>query len=342
MATLIAFVPASEHALAGHPESPERMAAIGRLLESAGVLPDLEQLEPRMANREQLLRVHSRNLIDSVRQASQFGIGRLDADTYVTEASYDQACLAAGTVSAAARHVVSGKVQNGLALVRPPGHHAETRRVGGFCLFNNVAVAARHVQSELGLERVLIIDFDVHHGNGTQEIFYTDPTVLFVSLHLYHDFFYPGTGAASEKGSGDGAGANMNVPFGPLAGDRSYMLAFRRLVWPMARRFRPELILVSAGYDAHWVDPLASANLSLTGLAKIASEIVQMADELCGGKVVFTLEGGYHPVALSYGVLNTAFVLTGRDIVDDPLGPPAQPEPDMGAFINDLELLHLP
>lgn len=342
MATLIAFVPASEHVSRGHPESPERIDAISRLLDDEGVLPDLLQIEPQKANRERLLQVHSRNLIDTVRQAALSGRGRLDADTYVTGASYEQACLAAGTVCAAAQYVVTGEAQNGLALVRPPGHHAETRRVGGFCLFNNVAVAARNVQADLGLERVLIIDFDVHHGNGTQEVFYGDPTVLFISLHLYHDFFYPGTGAAGETGSGDGAGTNINVPFKPLAGDTSYLGAIRNLVWPAARRFRPELILVSAGYDAHWVDPLASANLSLTGLARMSGEIVQMAEEMCDGKVVFVLEGGYHSVALSYGVLNTAYALIGREKITDPLGPSPHPEPDMTDLILQLKRLHLP
>jgi acetoin utilization deacetylase AcuC-like enzyme len=342
MATLIAFVPASEHALGGHPESPERMAAIGRLLLEEGVLPDLLQIKPQIASREQLLRVHRRSLVDTVRQAALLGRGRLDADTYVTGASYEQARLAAGTVSAAAQHVATGKTHNGLALVRPPGHHAEAGRVGGFCLFNNVAVAARHVQAALGLERILIIDFDVHHGNGTQEIFYGDPSVMFISLHLYHDYFYPGTGAAGETGSGNGAGANINVPFGPLAGDTSYLKAIDNLVWPAAKRFRPELILVSAGYDAHWVDPLAAGNLSLAGLARVTAEIVQMAEEMCDGKVVFALEGGYHSVALSYGVLNTVYALMGWEVVADPLGPSPQPEPDMTALILQLERLHLP
>jgi acetoin utilization deacetylase AcuC-like enzyme len=198
------------------------------------------------------------------------------------------------------------------------------------------------VQADLGLERVRIIDFDGHHGKGTQAGFYGDPSVLFISLHLYHDFFYPGTGAANETGSGDGARATINVPFKPLAGDKSYLKAFRRLVWPAARRFRPELILASAGYDAHWVDPLASANLSLTGLAGLVSEIVKMAEELCDEKILFVLEGGYHPVALSYGVLNTIYALTGRELIADPLGPSPQPEPDMTDLILQLERLHLP
>lgn len=341
MASLIAFVPASEHTLRGHPESPERLVAISRLLDDEGVLPDLLPIEPQKATREQLLRVHNKELVDTVQKAALSGWGHLDADTYVTGASYEQACLAAGTVCETVRSVVVGEAQNGLALVRPPGHHAETRRVGGFCLFNNVAVGARYAQSDLGLERVLIIDFDVHHGNGTQEVFYSDPSVLFVSLHLYHSFFYPGTGAAGETGTGDGSGANINVPFRPLAGDASYLKAIHDLVWPLARRFQPEMILVSAGYDAHWVDPLASANLSLTGIAALTAEIVQMADELCHGRVVFTLEGGYHPVALSYGVLNTAYALMGHEDIADPLGPSPKPEPDMTDLILQLERLHL-
>ena len=217
-----------------------RVEAVLRLLDEYEVLGDLLVIAPQAAKIEQLTRVHTPSLIETVRQASSQHWGRLDADTYVTPASYDLARLAAGSAAAAVDKIMSGQAQTGLALLRPPGHHAERNRVGGFCLFNNVAVAARQAQVVHGAKRGLIIDFDVHHGNGTQDIFYDDPAVLFISLHLYlSGFFYPGTGAEDETGAGSGRGATLNVPFPLGVGDEGYLQAFTDLIRLKAEAFKP-------------------------------------------------------------------------------------------------------
>jgi acetoin utilization deacetylase AcuC-like enzyme len=237
---------------------------------------------------------------------------------------------------------MTGSVKNGFALVRPPGHHAKIAQVGGFCLFNNIAAAARQAQVIHGAEKILIIDFDVHHGNGTQDIFYADPNVLLISLHLFHYFFYPGSGAVEEIGTGPGRGATINVPFGPGAGDHWYERAFKEIVQPVSAQFQPDIILVSAGFDAHWNDPLASANLSLVGYTQMAREILALADMHCEGRVLFVLEGGYHLDALAHGVLNVIYALIGYDEISDPLGPSPQREADMSALLAAVERIHLP
>jgi acetoin utilization deacetylase AcuC-like enzyme len=190
----------------------------------------------------------------------------------------------------------------------------------GFCLFNNVAIAARYAQQRHGLERVLIIDFDVHQGNGTQEAFYDDPDVLYFSTHQYP--FYPGTGDVGETGSGAGRGATVNVPLPAGCGDDQYRQVYREILIPVARRFQPELILLSAGYDAHWADQIAMMEMSIRGFADIVTIINELVDELCGGRLLITLEGGYHLEALAYGVKATLDVLLGNSDVDDPLGQP--------------------
>ncbi len=342
MTTLLGVVPAGEHTQAGHPENVIRVTAIMALLESEGVLADLKKIEPRPAVKEQLTRVHSSHLIERIRKASAMGGGNLDADTYTTAASFDQACLAVGTVSGIVDDVMSGKAANGLALIRPPGHHAEEGRIGGFCLFNNIAIAARQAQVVHQAERVAIIDYDVHHGNGTQAIFYEDPSVLFISLHMYHPFFYPGSGGLNEIGAGPGKGTTLNVPFEPGAGDQCYSRAYNEVIRPRVELFSPDLILVSAGFDAHWADPLAAASLSLTGYAELTQNIADLATTLCQDRLIVVLEGGYHLQALSFGVLNTVYTLTGRDIIVDPLGEANQPEPNITNLLSNLQHLHLP
>ena len=208
----------------------------------------------------------------------------------------------------------------------------------GFCLFNNVAIAAGAARLDLGLERVLIVDFDVHHGNSTQAMTEEDPAICFVSTHQYP--YYPGTGAAREIGHGPGAGTVVNIPLSPGAGDRVFRQVYEQIVTPVARRFAPDLILVSAGFDAHWDDPLAGLGLSLTGYAWITQMLVALANELCGGRIVFTLEGGYHLEVLSYGVLNTFHALLGDASVEDPLGPCRWPEPDATDYVASLRQLH--
>lgn len=341
MTTLLGSVPAEQHTRSGHPENARRVKAILSVLEAEGVLPDLVPIEPVLATEKQLRLAHDERLIELVELASKHGGGLLDADTYTTSASYEQARLAVGTSCLLVDRIMERGATNGIGLIRPPGHHADYDRVGGFCLFNNVAIAARHAQTEYEAKRVVIIDYDVHHGNGTQNIFYEDPTVLYISLHLHTPFFYPGTGAMNEVGAGSGQGATLNIPLGPGAGDNCYHLAFEEVINPSIARFKPDLILVSAGFDAHWSDPLASASLSLSGYAEISRAIADLADEWCDGKLLFLLEGGYKLEALGYGVLNVVHALTGRDEVKDPLGPSTQSEPNITNLLSKLRSLHL-
>jgi acetoin utilization deacetylase AcuC-like enzyme len=339
--TVLVYAPATNHTIQGHPENAGRMQAIMSVLQQSDGLEDLGPAEPQPATNEQLARVHSDGLIARVRDSRHKGAHLLDSDTYVTQGSYDAARLAAGGVCCAVDGIASREFDNGLALVRPPGHHAERSRVGGFCLFNNVAIAARHAQAVHGLQRILIVDFDVHHGNGTQDVFYEDGSVLLVSLHLYYPFFYPGTGAADETGRGPGQGTTVNIPFGTGAGDKWYLRAFKEILWPKARLFEPDLILVSVGFDAHWMDPLAGASLTLSGYASLTQEVITMADSLCEGRVLFVLEGGYQPQALGYGVLNVVRALAARDEVADPLGRPPSDERDMSWVLDRVKKIHL-
>ncbi|MFZ0545163.1 MAG: histone deacetylase [Candidatus Promineifilaceae bacterium] len=342
---ILVSVPAKEHTLEGHPENAGRVEAILRLLEKYRVTADLLTIAPQIASIEQLTRVHTKSMVELVRQAASYNWHSLDADTYITPSSYDLARLAAGSAAAAVDSIMTGQAKTGLALLRPPGHHAERNSVGGFCLFNNVAVAARQAQVVHGAKRVLIIDFDVHHGNGTQDIFYDDPEVLFISLHLYlSGFFYPGTGGVDETGSGSGVGTTMNVPMPLGVGDEGYLRAFTELIRLKAESFDPDLILVSAGYDAHWADPLTPSDttgLSLTGYARMVRKIVEMAETVCGGRVLFILEGGYYFPALSHGVLNTLYALLGRDEIVDPLGPAPEVGRDISQLLHDLRQRHL-
>ena len=299
-------------------------------------------MPPVPASDEQLISVHSPRLLRALRQMAGEGGGFIGGDTYVTEASYDLARLAAGGCCAAADHIMRGHSGNGLAIVRPPGHHAGKSQVSGFCLINNIAVAARHLQAVYGLRRILVIDVDVHHGNGTQDIFYDDPTVLFITSHLYLPlYFYPGSGAAHETGRGPGRGFTLNVPVPAYVGDNGYRRLFAEVICPKIAAFRPEFVLVSIGFDAHWADPLSASGLTLTGYAQIVRTLLRVATEQCQGRILFILEGGYLQKALTYGVLNLLTALTGRQEVRDPLGPLPHPEADVSDLIADLRHRHL-
>jgi acetoin utilization deacetylase AcuC-like enzyme len=327
-----------EHDLPSHPENARRLKRILSTLEKEGMLARLTLLEPRPATTEELQRVHTPAHVATVQRVAQGGGGHLDFDTYVSPGSFDAALVAAGGVVCAAEAVLSGEIANGFALVRPPGHHATTTRGMGFCLFNNVAVAAQAALAGGQVERVFIADFDVHHGNGTQDVFADDPSVLYFSSHQYPH--YPGTGLWNETGYGAGQGTLLNVPLPAQVGDAGYAQVFTELVWPLVERFRPDLILVSAGYDAHWSDPLASMNLSLTGYAWLGQELVQMARQLCDGRIVFTLEGGYELDVLAYGVLNSLYTMLGEDTIADPLGTSPYPERPVDTLIERLRNVH--
>jgi acetoin utilization deacetylase AcuC-like enzyme len=327
-----------EHDLPSHPENAGRLRSVIKALEESDIAPRLELLKPRPATAAEVERVHTRQHVERVRAMAQSGGGHLDADTYVCARSYDAAVVAAGGVVRAVEAVLAGEVESGFALVRPPGHHATADRAMGFCLFNNVAVAARAALADPAVERVFIADFDVHHGNGTEETFGDDPAVFYFSTHQYP--YYPGTGHWRDSGRGAGEGTVLNVPLLPGVGDAGYAHVYEQLVWPLIERFSPHLILVSAGYDAHWKDPLAGMMLSLTGYAALQRELVHMAGAFCDGRIVFTLEGGYRREVLAAGVLNAFYAMLGEDRVLDPLGVP----PTAGAVpeevVTHLRILH--
>ncbi len=313
-----------EHDNPSHPENARRLRAIVELLQTSGAWDEAVHIEPQEISMPRLTSLHTPDYVDKVRRASEEGGTWSDLDTYITPASYRVALLAAGGAIEATKAVLEGRVPAALALVRPPGHHARPGREMGFCLFNNVSLAARYALEEGGLQRVLIVDWDVHHGNATQEMFYGDGRVMYFSTHQFP--YYPGTGSIQEVGTGPGSGAMVNVPLPPGTGDAGYRRIFEEVLLPSARRFRPQFVFLSAGYDAHWVDPLAAMRLSVRGYAHLAAVLRQIAQECADGRLVMCLEGGYDPQALAYGVLATFRAWQGHDPaeVEDPLGPAEQ------------------
>lgn len=280
---------------AGHPERPERAetleAVAARFREGGGTV-----LEPRLATDEDLARVHTRAHIASI-VAARGRAAMIDEDTFTSPDSDDIARLAAGAILTAVDHVLDGAAgSRALALVRPPGHHAEAGKAMGFCLYNNIAVGAAYARSR-GLSRVAIVDYDVHHGNGTQAMFYEDPSVLFVSSHQYP--FWPGTGAADETGRGAGEGFTLNVPL--TMGDRDEVVErkYAERVLPRLREFKPDLLMISAGFDAHEMDPLGQLRMTTPGFARLTKALLDVANETCEGRMVLVTEGGYDLKALS-------------------------------------------
>jgi acetoin utilization deacetylase AcuC-like enzyme len=309
-----------EHDTGGHVENASRLREVMGLLEREGVLGRLVALQPRPATPDELAQVHTREYIAHIESAAHRGGGWLDADTVMSSASYNAALYAAGGAIVAVESVLGGETDSAFALVRPPGHHATAQQAMGFCLFNNIAIAARYALNHPSVERVLIVDFDVHHGNGTQDAFYADPKVLYFSTH--QSPLYPGTGNISETGAGEGEGTNINVPLPPGCGDEEYGRAFEEILAPAAQRFQPQLILVSAGYDAHWAEALALMRATVSGYAHMVSTLKGLAQRLCSGRLVFSLEGGYHLPALAASVRATLEVLLGSQDIADPLGQP--------------------
>ena len=312
------------HDFPRHPEHAGRIEAVWRQLEAQGLMDKLLSIKPNPASDAQILAVHSREHLNRlVDIAAQDRVVRIDADTYALPVSLEVARLAAGAVIGAVDAVMDGQADNALAIVRPPGHHATAERQMGFCLLNNVAIAARHAQREHGCGRVAIFDYDVHHGNGTQDIFYSDPSVFFASVH--QSPFYPGAGALNETGAGKGRGMTLNLPIRGGHGDESYKRLFDEAVAPAITRFAPDMLLISAGFDAHWVDPLAQMQLSLAGYDWLARSCIELAERVCGGRIVFVMEGGYDLDSLSHGWANVARALLGMDGISDPYGDaPAQ------------------
>jgi acetoin utilization deacetylase AcuC-like enzyme len=330
-----------EHDTGFHPESAGRLRGIVAALETHGIA-ESSLLRPQAVDLDVLARVHDRRYIVAVEQAAKLGGGYWDADTYISSGSYDAAVLAAGAATAAVDAAMTGR-RAAFALVRPPGHHALRTSAMGFCIFNNVAVAADYATQKYGLERVLIVDWDVHHGNGTQDAFYDRCDVLFFSTHQYP--FYPGTGALNETGEGGGEGYTVNVPLPAGVGDDGYHRVFNEVLVPLAARYKPQLILISAGYDAHVADPIGGMAVTVAGFNEMARTVRSLADEIedCEGRVAAVLEGGYNIEALSASVLTTIAALQSRpDDVSgiEEAGEYARRSPDIEPIIAHVQRVH--
>ena len=286
---------------AGHPESPNRLRAIIQQLERSGTAGRLKTIEPRKAEDEWITQIHSPSYVAAL-NTHQPTSGRisLDPDTSMSPGSLTAAYLAAGGALAAVDAIMRGDVEHAFCAVRPPGHHAEAARAMGFCLFNNVAIAARYVQKQYGVSRVLIVDWDVHHGNGTQHSFEQDPSILFFSTHQFPH--YPGTGRATERGTDAGEGFTINVPMNAGDGDEEYHAIFLNVLLPAADAFKPEFVIVSAGFDAHRDDPLASMGLTEAGYSDLTGIVAGIAKRHAQGRLLSALEGGYNLTALSASV----------------------------------------
>lgn len=330
MHSLYTFAPATSHYFPDHPERPGRFD----LLELSSI-PGIEALPFLAAALEEVEAVHTAGMVNQLRQACQLELGIIDgAPTYVTRESFEAARLAAGATLAAERAVTDGAARSAFAIVRPPGHHAEPGRAMGFCLFNNIAIAALDALNA-GLERVMVVDYDAHHGNGTEKAFWNIPRLAYFSTH--QENIYPGSGWMEDAAHARGRIADFPLP--AYTGDAGFDLIFKQALAPLLRRFNPGLILVSAGFDAHWTDPLTSLGVSTSGFYAISKMLVDLAGEICGGKIVFVLEGGYEPRNVSNGVRAVFGAMTGHE-------PPAvndfctYPEPDISARVESFRKWH--
>ena len=328
-----------------HYENPETKRRFRNLVEVAGLFDDLVALKPRMAAIDEILRFHTRAYVESIRTMSASTGGNAGEGTPFGPGSFEVALLAAGGTITAVDAVLDGQVRNAYALVRPPGHHAEADRGRGFCIFGNVVVAIEHARATRGLGRVAVVDWDVHHGNGTQKAFYRDPGVLIISIH--QDRWYPAeSGAMDERGEGPGLGYNINVPLPPGSGHGAYLATVERVVVPALRAFRPELIVVPSGFDGSLYDPLGRMMAYSETYRAMTRMLMAAADELCGGRLVLSHEGGYAPLYVPFCGLAVMEELTGvKTAVTDPMAPHAataggqELQPHQDAIIRRAEAL---
>lgn len=310
-----------------HPENPGRLEVVQGLLERPQYADRLVPLAARAALLRDLTRIHTRPYLDRLAETAGTKTPLYpDPDTYVSAGSWEAARWAAGATVAATDAVLDGAVDASFVFPRPPGHHAEADRTCGFCLLNNIAIAAAHAVEEKGLSRVLVLDWDLHHGNGTQHAFYDRRDVLYMSLHQHP--YFPGSGAATEIGSGEGRGYTVNVPLPAGRGDRDYLAVFRDVFLPIALQYRPELILVSAGFDPYYLDPLGGMKVTAEGFGRMTKLLVDLADEVCSGRIGFVLEGGYHLEGLRDSIRWVLDVLTDEAAAGRAADPGAQPSSD--------------
>jgi acetoin utilization deacetylase AcuC-like enzyme len=327
--TLATLVLSPDHIYPGHPEEPHRLSQVQT--DQVGV----DWIKAKPALPEEIARVHTKEMVQSIQRVCEREPGIIDyAPTYVTSTSYDDSLLAAGATLDLTRKVMDGEASNGFAIVRPPGHHAEPQRSMGFCIFNNIAVAAQDTL-ERGAQHVLIVDYDAHHGNGTQAYAWTNDRVAYLSTH--QENIYPGSGAIQE--APHARGRIVNVPLPSRSGDAAFSHITSQLIAPFVRNLQPSLMLVSAGFDSHWDDPLTSLGLTTSGFYTISKALVQLAEEWCKGRIVFVLEGGYNPVNIARGVEAVFAVLTNSEPEDD-LRPSPYPEPEFESRVEAVRKFH--
>jgi acetoin utilization deacetylase AcuC-like enzyme len=336
----ISLVPSPEHALPGHPESPRRFEYFNQIFE--GDLKEQLKLVHGELEQETLLEhigeVHEMAYVKGIEKAMGKAPLFLDyGDTYATPSSYSCALDAVQGMLATLQENLQGESKRGFSLIRPPGHHANQHQAMGFCLFNNIAIATRMLQKN-GYAKVAIYDFDVHHGNGTQDIFETDPDVLYISTHQWG--IYPGTGAKTETGQGAGEGSLLNIPLPAYTGEKGFRLILEEIIAPALQRFQPDFLLISAGFDAHWSDPLANLQLTTSAYYDISTELLQLSESLCGGRIAFALEGGYDPQALTENISAVLCALTTKGLSQDRLGPAPIDEPSIHTLVDDICAIH--
>jgi len=327
-----------KHDQPGHPENAKRLESIITGLKEKDLIEKVVKIESRQAVTDEITLCHSQDYVEYVKEYCKNGGGYLDPDTYSNNFSYLSAATAVGSSIELTKAVIKGELKNGFALLRPPGHHALANKSMGFCLFGNISIAAKVALTQPGIKKVAIVDFDVHHGNGTQALIGDDPNILFISTHQYP--YYPETGGIREIGHLEFEGTVVNIPLPTGVGDEGFKIVYEKIIITSIERFNPDLILVSAGFDAHWDDPLADLNLSLTGYNWISRELIKCAERVCKDKIVFFLEGGYNLKVLSNGVANTIRGLLGIDFFEDPIGKPDELEIDVRKLIGELIKIH--